>query len=313
MKADYSLETALSERVPTQPLVDPTILWTRGEHCRELAGILSPTACHVEGDLTQACIEARADLLVTARASSFGLVSTAVPHGIDPDRKIPVVVGAVGTGPHSPLVANLTGLIAAGLGADAVLVTVSRSDAEDEQALATLGSVDSLVPGAGTKVVRADTATGLVDSLPADALLVVGAPGGSWWQRQFFGPGRRLIHLAPAGSVVAKAAPRRCFQAMDDITPLGRHMQARDALAVMSHPAAAVADDGILVGIVRRSALEQMPTKTVGDLMEPAAGVEADDLIEAADDLAGFMEGSPIPVVDGGGRLLGELVIAPSE
>ncbi len=287
------------------PLVDPTILWTRGEHCRELAGILSPTASHVEGDLTQACIETRADLLVTARASTFGLVSTAVPHAIDPDRKIPAVVGAVGTGPHSPLVANLTGLIAAGLGTDAVLVTVSRSDAEDEQAVATLGSLDPLAPGAGTKVVRADTAAGLVDSLPADALLVLGAPGGSWWQRQFFGPGRRLIHRAPAGAVVAKASPRRCFQAMHDIAPLGRQMQARDALAVMAHPVAAVADDGILIGVVRRSALERTPTGTVGSLMESVASVMAGDPIEVAAELTGFLEGSPIPVVDAQGRLLG--------
>ena len=295
----------LPETDTSKPLINPTILWTRGEHCRELAEILSPTASHVEGDLTQACIEARVDLLVTARASAFGLVSTAVPHTIDPDRKIPAVVGAVGTGPHSPLVANLTSLIAAGLGTDAVLVTVSRSTDDDEQAVATLDSLNPLAPGAGTKVVRADTAAGLIDSLPADALLVLGAPGGSWWQRQFFGSGRRLIHRAPAGAVVAKAAPRRCFQAMCDIAPLGRHMQARDALAVMTSPAVPVADDGILIGIVRRSALEGAPTETVGGLMESLVSVMADDLIEAAADLVGFMEDSPIPVVDTEGRLLG--------
>jgi len=305
MEPTTSPEIAIADSVATNPLLDPTILWTRGEHCRELAGILSPTANHVEGDLTQACIDARADLLVTARASAFRLISTAVPHGFDRDSKVPAVVGAVGTGPHTPLVASLTGLIAVGLGTDAVLLTVSRSDAEDEHAVATLDSLDPLAPGAGTKVVRAETAAGLIDSLPADALLVLGAPGGSWWQRQFFGPGRRLIHRAPAGSVVAKAAPRRCFQAMDDITPLGRHMRSRDALAVMTHPAAAVADAGILIGIVRRSTLEQTPTGTVGGLMEPVASVMADDPIDAATDLVHFMERSPIPVVDPQGRLLG--------
>ncbi len=274
--------------------------------------ILSSTASHVEGDLTKACIDARADLLVTARASAFGLVSTAVPHAIDPDRKIPAVVGAVGTGPHSPLVASLTGLLAAGLGTDSVLVTMSRSDAEDEQALETLGSLDPLVPEAGTKVVRADTAAGLVDSLPADALLVLGAPGGSWWQRQFFGPGRRLIHRAQAGSVVAKAAPGRCFQAMGDITALGRQMRARDALAVMAHPVAAVVAEGILVGVVRRVALERTPSGTVGDAMEPVASVMADDPIETTTDLAAFLDGSPIPVVDNDGRLLGGVSVAHS-
>ncbi len=284
-------------------------MWTRGEHCRDLANILSPDARHVEGDLTQACIEARADLLVTARASSFGLVSTAVPLEIEPDRRIPAVVGAVGTGPHSPLVAGLTGLIASGLGADAVLVTVSRSDAEDDRALATLESLDALAPGAATKIVRADTAAGLIDSLPSDALLVLGAPGGSWWQRQFFGPGRRLIHRSQAGSVIAKAAPLKCFQAMTDIVPLGRHMRARDALAVMAHPVAVVASDGLLVGVVRRAALEGAPADTVGTLMEPATGISADDSIDAAADLAEFMDGSPAPVVDVEGRLLGGISI----
>ena len=228
-----------------------------------------------------------------------------MPLDIEPDRRIPAVVGAVGTGPHSPLVAGLTGLIAFGLGADAVLVTVSRSDAEDDQALATLESLDALAPGAATKIVRADTAAGLIDALPSDALLVLGAPGGSWWQRQFFGPGRRLMHRAQAGSVIAKAAPPRCFQVMVDIVPLGRHMQARDALAVMEYPVAVVADAGLLVGVVRQSALEQAPTDTVGTLMEPATGISADDPIEAAADLAEFMDGSPVPVVDIEGKLLG--------
>ncbi len=267
----------------------------------------------MEGDLTRACIEARADLLVTARASAFGLVSTAVPHAIDPDRKIPAVVGAVGTGPHSPLVANLTGLIATGLGTAAVLVTMSRSDAEHKQAWETLESLNPLAPEADTRVVRAEMGVGRIDSLLSDALLVLGAPGGSWWQRQFFGPGRRLIHRAQAGSVVAKAAPRRCFQAMSDITPLGRHMRSSDALAVMAHSAAAVVEDGILVGIVRRSTLAEVPTGTVGSTMEPPASVKAGDAVEAAATLEDFMDGSPIPVVDDGGRLCGGLTIEGSQ
>ncbi len=92
---------------------------------------------------------------------------------------------------------------------------------------------------------------------------------------------------------------------MVDIVPLGGHMQARDALAVMEHPVAVVVAAGLLVGVVRRTALEQAPTGTVGTLMEPATGISADDPIEAAADLAEFMDGSPVPVVDVEGKLLG--------
>lgn len=263
----------------------------------------------MEGDLTRACIGARADLLVTARASSFDLISTAVPLGIDGNVKIPVVVGAVGTGPHSPLVANLTRLIASGIGADATLVTVSTSDSEDEDALATLEALDPMAPGAGTKVVRAGSAAGLVDALPPDALLVLGAPGGPWWQRQFFGPGRRLIHRAPAGAVVAKAASPKCFQAMDEISALGRHMIGRDALQVMTGPVAAVADHGVLIGIVRRSGLETLSMATVEDAMDPPVSVLAEDTIETATEVAESIDGAPVPVTNGEGKLLGEIAV----
>jgi Mg/Co/Ni transporter MgtE len=96
---------------------------------------------------------------------------------------------------------------------------------------------------------------------------------------------------------------------MTDIVPLGRHMRARDALAVMAHPVAVVASDGLLVGVVRRAALEGAPADTVGTLMEPATGISADDSIDAAADLAEFMDGSPAPVVDVEGRLLGGISI----
>jgi Mg/Co/Ni transporter MgtE len=39
--------------------------------------------------------------------------------------------------------------------------------------------------------------------------------------------------------------------------------------------------------------------------MEPATGISADERIEAAADLAEFMDGSPVPVVDVEGKLLG--------
>lgn len=264
-------------------------------------------AARVEGGLAEACIEARADLLVTAKSStSFDLVSTLVPHGVEEDRPPTAVVGAVGTGPHSPLVAEVTGLLAAGAGAEAVLVTVSRDEDEDASAHALLDALSRHAPGATSSLVRAATAQGLLDSLPTGGLLVLGAPGGSWWQRQFFGPGRRLRQGAPAGSVVVRAAPRRCFQSLIEANPLGKLMPAPIAATVAQTEAVPVAEDGVLVGVVRRhSLLAAAEGTTVGDLMEHPVYAAPEDAVAAIAELSDFLEGAPVPVVDSDGVLLG--------
>lgn len=286
-------------------------MWTRGKGCSHVADLVSGgTATRVEGDLKSACIANGTNVVVTAKAHSFDLASTIVPHSINDATSAPTVVGAVGTGPHSPLVAQTTGRLADAYGGRSIVVTMARQQHEEAPARRVLDQLAPLAPGADLRLVHADTAAELVASLPGDTLLVLGAPGGSWWQRQFFGPGRRLIHAAPAGSIVVRAAARRCFHDLSPLAPMGAPMLARDAFAVMDEAAAPVVDGGKVIGCIRRSAVtDAAPGATVGDIMEDPVTVAADELVSSATNLASHLEGAPIPVVDDDGKLLGGLVV----
>jgi CBS domain-containing protein len=263
-------------------------------------------AIRVEGDLKNACITNRANVLVTAKAASFELASTIVPHSIDESQKAPAVVGAVGAGPHSRLVAQTTTRIAAGYGADAILVTMARQGEDDEEPLRVLRDVAPFAPEADGRFIRGETAADLIAALPEEGLLVLGAAGGSWWQRQFFGPGRRLMLAAGAGAIVVRVADRRCFHALIETTAVGAPMGVSDASAILTDAVAPVVVDRKLIGIVRKSALaESQCDATVADVMEEAVFVTADDRIEAAADLVDYLDGAPVPVVDDAGCLLG--------
>jgi hypothetical protein len=283
------------------------VLHTRGEGCAHLAHLLGGEhAARVEGDLKASVIASRADLLVQAKGSSFDIVPLAVPHGLGEELAPPVVMGAVGTGPHSPLVAAVAARLALALGADPVLASVSRDDDEDIAVKETLQELGDYAPGAEQTLVRASAAAGLLEELPENGLLVLGAPGGSWWQRQFFGPGRRLMVKAPSGSVEVKAAPRRVFHAMVELDPLGAPMRAADARAVMHGDAAPVTVDGEMIGIVRRSALDKAADgEIIGDLMDEPVFVFVDDPIDAVTSVAPALDGAPVPVIDHSGRLVG--------
>ncbi len=288
-----------------------TVLWTRGQGCAQVAEFVADgQAIRADGDLKTACINLRANVLVTAKAISFDLAATIVPDSLDESRTVPAVIGAVGTGPHSPLVAQTTARLAAGYGADPVLVTMARSADDDEAALKVLRDLALHAPGAETRLVRADTAAELLESLSPEGLIVLGAPGGSWWQRQFFGPGRRLMHAAPAGSVVVRAADRRCFHSLTDLTAVGAPMRARDALAVLTVGVAPVVADGKMIGLVRRAVLAAAPENaTVADMMEGPVFAAADDPIASIADLTAHLDGGPVPVLDDEGRLLGGIIV----
>lgn len=294
---------------PTTPYRDErwTVLFTRGPACAHIAELVSGgEAERVDGDLKTACISNRANVLVTSRAGSFDLASTLVPSGIDEAHQPPAVIGAVGTGPHSPLVAATTTRLAHALGADALLVTMSAGPEDDRDALDVLESMEDHAPGAETRLVRADHPTTLLESLPPTGLVVLGAPGGSWWQRQFFGAGRRLIHAAPAGSVIVRATDRRCFHSVTEMTAVGPLMQAADAAAITTSAVLPVVADGIVVGQVRVEDLQMAdPHTPVGQLAETAITALADEPIGAITELAEALGGGPVPVVDDEGRLLG--------
>lgn len=294
---------------PTTPHRDEhwTVLYTRGPSCAQIAELVSSGTAHkVDGDIKTACIARRANVLVTSRAGSFDLASTLVPHGIDEEHLPPTVIGAVGAGPHSPLVAATTMRLAAGLGAEAILVTMSADPTDDPAALEVLAGMQEHAPGAEAMLVRADHPSSLLDQLPPAGLVVLGAPGGSWWQRQFFGAGRKLIHAAAAGSIVVRAAERRCFHSMSEMTAIGPLMRAADAAAIAMIPVVPVVDDGIVIGQARVEALRAVePATPVGEVAEPAITALADDPITVIPGLASSLEGAPVPVVDDDGRLLG--------
>ena len=278
------------------------VLWTRGDGCKELALALGE-AGSVEGDLRAACLRHRTDLLVARKLTSFELVSVAAPHGFRP-AAVSGIVAAVGGGPHSMLAGAVAARLGLYLEVQTSLASGSRSPEEDAAAEAMLAEVSAVVPGLPAKVVRADSARSLVAGLPGGSLLVVGAPGGSWMQRQFFGPGRRLVVKAPAGAVVVRRAPMRCFQVMTDPMPFGPGMPVAEARRLLSTSSAPVVDDGRLVGVVQRSALATADRgAVVGAVMSAPVAVREEGTLEDVDLLDGGID--PVPVIDHEGRLRG--------
>jgi len=280
-------------------------IWTRGSATGEVAAMLSEDPVRVEGDLRDACVNARADVLVTKKLSSFDLVSAVAPHKVAPDR-IQAVAAAVGSGPNSMLAAAVVYRIANHLGVPGKLVTAPAPGATEASARELLDHLARDAPGLARSVQPDGGAPSIVESLEDATLLVVGEPGGSWLHRQFFGPGRKLIHAAPTGALVVRAAPARCFRFAEEPAYVGAEMRCGDAVKVIPARVMAVVEDGELIGIARRSALLTSDVdRSVGELMEPPVALEQDDPLDAAWALAAFFESAPIPVVDPHGVLVG--------
>ena len=287
------------------------VAWTRGPGCFELAALLSdepPVA--IDSDPRRTCISERIDCLVGKKLSSFDLVPVAVPRDIDL-RGVESVTAAVGDGPHSPLAVAVAARVGSRLGIPAVVATAfhpseGRSDAETRLSLLSSPYADAV----DAMAVEAERAADLVETLPETTLLVIGAPGGSWFYRQIYGPGHRLAIAAPNGSITVRTSPRRCFH--DAISPTGHaigiHLPIPDARRLVRAPVAPVTDEGRLVGIVRASVLVQASdVATVEEVMEPPVAVEASEALDNAKALVAFLDGGPIPVVDDEGSLIGVL------
>jgi CBS domain-containing protein len=289
-----------------------SVVWTRGKGCRELAGLLTEAEpVRVEGDLAKACVDQRAQLLVGRRMTSFDLVSVAVPNDLDLD-KADAVVGAIGGGPHSLLVARITARLAYVLDLPATLATATAAaEAEsDERAADILNEVASSVPGIEVKLLAEPGWSRFAGALSAGALLVLGAPGGSFLDRALFGPGRRLRAGAPAGAVMVREAPTRVFQRMGDPVFVGPLHPVADTLRLHREGMLAVAENGRLLGMVTRRALEgAAPSTLVGDVMESARSVRLDQALSEVTILVPEFGSDPIPVVDEEGRLVGGLVL----
>ncbi len=291
---------------PDRRSFEPRVVWTKGRECRTLAELLGGDAATPAGsDVKATCIEARATLLVTRHLGSFDLCSVAVPDGFHPEATTSVVA-AVGGGPHSRLAAAVADLLGRRLGVPARAVYGHRGPEERDLAEEVLASIAAAVPHLRTEPVETPNPAAMVDSLPAGTLLVVGAPGGSWFQRQFFGPGARIRAKAPHGTIVVRHSPARVFQVMGPPVAFGPHMFVEDAclLAVGDH--VIVAEEGKLVGTVsRRRLAEADPRQALGEVMEDPVFLTADEKVDDITELVGGRRPDPIPVVDATGRLVG--------
>jgi len=285
-----------------------SVLWTRGHGCEELAKILG-NPVFAEGNLREKCIEARADLVVQRRLTSFDLVDSVASNQFDAEQ-VTSVMAAVGEGPHSLFAGRVAQQIAGALGVPGCLVSAARNTAEDLSIRENLDRIGEHVPALERRLEQVTSAGGLLSTLDDGALLVLGAPGGSWLQRQFFGPGRQLIHAAPGGIVVVRSSPRRCFQAAEPAEAIAPWLSVSEAAKLGGPPVIPVAAHGSLVGLFRlETALDAAGEATVQDVMEEPVFLAVDDPIDTAGDLGSFFDGAPIPIVDHDGRLIGVLPI----
>ncbi len=286
-------------------------MWTRGEGCAELAAVLSPVEpLRAEGDLARACIQARADAVVSRRlSSSFDLIPQIVPDGVDLETS-GSVVAAVSGGPHSPIAAAVAAQIGRATGLAASMVCAYRDEESQAVALGLIQTLYTQIPDIEYRLLEASDAATLTSQLPEDATLVLGAPGGSWLQRTFYGKGARLLQAAPAGVIVVRSAPRRAFQQMGEPVYVSPLREAIDILRIHDEGMLAVTDAGKLVGIVRREALDLAePGVPVSELMEEPRSVGAGASLDDVADIWKDFDPDPIPVVDDDGYLIGGLVV----
>lgn len=287
--------------------------WSRGRGCSELAAALGD-AVAVKGDWAQACVEHKLDLLVTRRLPNFDLVSIAVPYELDLS-VVRRVTAAIGEGPHSKLASQIAAALSVSLGVPGELTTVAHPDAKPDEALQRLARMGAAFPELDRRVLEAPAAAALVRSLPPESLLVLGAPGGSWLQRQLFGPGHRMRVAAPGGAVVVRHAPRRCFHSATSASGhvAGPHLVAADASRIFAGDIIPVAEAGRLIGIVRRSNLGSLPAGiAIGDAMEAPVSVGAADPSAVVDEVRKSLGGGPIPVVNDAGKMIGVIESGPT-
>lgn len=284
------------------------VLWTRGKGCHELASVLGgEEADRVTGDIADSCIKERADVLVSKKIpSGFDLVNVAVPVDFEPDR-VTKVVATVAGGPHSALAAETALAVGARLGVEAEMLSAARSVDEIAAAHEILEQVGVGLAGIGRRVVVVEGISELVDGLDDGALLVLGAPGGSWLNRSRTGPGARLRRTAQAGAVVVRSAPERVFRFMGEPVYVSPLRLADDTLRIHNENTLAVADGGRLVGLVRREGLIKAGTSPVASVMEEALSVKVDETILQARELEPTFGRDPIPVTDHEEHLVGGL------
>lgn len=284
------------------------VVWTRGRGCLELAEALGgDDVGRVKGDVAESCITERADLLVSKKLpSGFDLVNVAIPVDFEPDR-VTRVVATVAGGPHSLLAAETALLLADRLGVEAEMLSAAGADDEIDAANEILDQVGARLPGVNRRVVVVEGISELVADLDDGALLVLGAPGGTWLNRSRTGPGARLRRTAQAGAIIVRSAPDRVFRFMGEPVYVAPLRLADDTLRFHSENTLAVADAGRLIGLVRREGLVQAGDRPVASVMEEAMSVKVDETMVQARQLEPTFGRDPIPVTDHDEHLVGGL------
>jgi hypothetical protein len=287
---------------------DLKVVWTRGKGCSELAEALEGgPAERLQGDAAKGCIDQRADVLVSKKLpSGFDLVNVAVPVQFEPEN-VKRVVATVAGGPHSALVAQTASSLAASLGVPAEMISAASTEEGMSAAEEILEQLGMDFPNLGRQVVLVKEISDLSEGLEEGTLVVMGAPGGSWLSRSRTGPGARLRRTAQAGAVVVRSAPDRVFRFMGDPVYVAPLRHADDTLRIHSESTLAVADEGRLIGLVRREGLLRAGGDPVASVMEDAISVRVDETILQARALEPTFGPDPIPVTDDEEYLVGGL------
>ncbi|MBK5267009.1 MAG: CBS domain-containing protein [Acidimicrobiia bacterium] len=286
-------------------------VWSRGNGCVELATLIDPDAQRIEGDLTEFIVGHRADVLVSKRFSaSFDVIPTLVPFDVSFDR-VDSVAALVAGGPHSELAARVAHRLGVTLAVPTRLECAYETDGGQVEALNVVERLVALVPGVEAGILQAGSASEVIEKTGDGTLLVVGAPGGSFLQRQFFGKGARLIAKSSIGAVAVREAPRRVFHGMDEPAYVSPHMGAGDAARLMPGGLIAVVEDGVLIGSVTGTSLLMAGDgpRVVDCMKEPVSLGRLDTVDDGIDRLRTL--GVPsLPVVDDNMNLLGTATVA---
>ncbi len=285
-----------------------SVVWTSGKGCLELAQLLvDGIPQKMQGDLVAGCISTKADLVVARKMpGAFDLANVAVPVDFEPD-KVTKVSATVAGGPHSELAVITAHRIAARLGVSLEIVSAHQTAEDLGNAMKVVEQYGAFFPEAERRVVQAQDMAELAETADEGSLMVVGAPGGSWLRRSRFGPGARLKSSARAGAVMVRSAPERVFRFMGEPVYVAPLLQADDTLLLRHEKVIAVAEEGMLVGVVRRDALVSVGSQSVASVMDEPISTRVDATIEESRHLEETFGADPIPVTDHEDHLVGGL------
>ncbi|MEX1038527.1 MAG: hypothetical protein WDZ96_06710 [Acidimicrobiia bacterium] len=292
----------------SQSRPEQNVVWTRGKGCLELAEILSTgEPDRIQGDLVRACLDHRADLIVAKKMpGSFDLANVAVPVDFDRDR-VTRVSATVAGGPHSELAVSTAAHISNVLDVPLEIVSAHQDAGGLGDAMKIVAQYGVRFPGAERRVVQAQDMNELAETAEEGSLMVVGAPGGEWLRRSRFGSGTRIRGAARAGAVMVKSAPDRVYRFMTEPVYVAPLLQAADTLRLHTENVLAVAEEGVLVGVVRREELSGVGNRTVASVMDDPVSTKVDATIEEARPLGETFGDDPIPVTDHEDHLVGGL------